>query len=83
MDLEQLSDLYLRRREERAANIERFYHGEKRFLILQRPNYHLWGECNSVEGVWQNNLRHMESWLSKVGKRCRNSFRRNPGCRGR
>jgi hypothetical protein len=64
MDLEQLSDLYERRREERAANIAKFYRGERRTLVVQRPNYHLWGECNSIERVWQNNLKHMESWLS-------------------
>jgi len=64
MDLERLTDLYLRRKEERAPGIERFYRGEKSFLILQRPSYHLWGECNSTEGVYQNNLRQMEAWLS-------------------
>lgn len=64
MDLEQLSDLYQRRREERAANIAKLYRGEKRTLVVQRPTYHLWGECNSIEGVWRNNLKHMESWLT-------------------
>jgi hypothetical protein len=64
MDLEQLSDLYLRRREERLAGVERLWRGEKRFLIIQRPAYHLWAECNSVQGVYGNNMRHMESWLS-------------------
>ena len=63
MDLEQLSDLYLRRREERRERIQRFWNGDLGFLIVQRPTYHLWGECNSVEGVWGNNLRHLESWL--------------------
>jgi hypothetical protein len=64
MDFEQLSDLYLRRCEERRAGIERFWNGECGFLVVQRPTYHLWGECNTVEGVWDNNLRHMESWLA-------------------
>lgn len=64
MDIEQLSDLYLQRREERLEGVERFWAGQTGFLIVQRPAYHLWGECNSVEGVYRNNLRHMESWLS-------------------
>lgn len=65
MDLEKLSDLYLRRREERLPRVEQFWQGKRPWLIIQRPSYHLWGECNSVEAVWQNNLRHMESWLSQ------------------
>jgi hypothetical protein len=64
MDIERLSDLYLQRREERRAGVERFWAGETGYLVVQRPSYHLWGECNSVEGVYQNNLRHLESWLS-------------------
>ncbi len=64
MELERLSDLYLRRCEERRDGMERFWAGTRGWLVIQRPSYHLWGECNSVEGVYQNNLRHMESWLS-------------------
>lgn len=64
MELEQLADLYLKRHEERAREITRFWAGETSFLVVQRPSYHLWGQCNSVEEVYANNLRHMESWLS-------------------
>ena len=63
MDIKQLSDLYLQRREKRLAGIERFWAGETNYLVVQRPAGHLWGECNSVEGVWLNNTRHLESWL--------------------
>ncbi|MCX7030588.1 MAG: hypothetical protein NTU62_10785 [Spirochaetes bacterium] len=63
MDLEQLSDLYPQRREERLAGIERFWNGGSGYLVVQRPAGHLWAECNSVEGVYRNNLRHLESWL--------------------
>jgi hypothetical protein len=64
MDLEQLGDLYAQRREQREPGLRRFWAGETRFLVVQRPSYHLWGECNSVEAVYRNNLRHLESWLS-------------------
>ena len=64
MELEEIGDLYLRRREERERKVRSFWEGTTGFLILQRPAYHLWGECNSVQGVVQNNLRHLESWLS-------------------
>ena len=64
MDIERLSDLYLKRREERLEKLRRFWSGEEKILIVQRPAYHLWGRCNSVEEVFQNNIRHMESWLS-------------------
>ena len=64
MELERLSDLYLERREERLPRVEKFWSGERGWLVVQRPSYHLWGECNSVEGVWNNNLRHLESWLA-------------------
>jgi len=64
MDLEELSDLYLQRRAERLPLVERFWASERGWLVIQRPSYHLWSECNSVPGVYGNNLRHMESWLS-------------------
>jgi len=64
VDIERIHDLYLKRQEERLERVKRFWAGERNFLIVQRPDYHLWGECNSVEGVWLNNVRHMESWLS-------------------
>jgi hypothetical protein len=63
MDIEKLADLYLQRREERLTRVERFWAGDTRHLVVQRPAAHLWGECNSVEGVWLNNVRHLESWL--------------------
>jgi hypothetical protein len=64
MDIRQISDLYLQRREEREAKIARFWQGEINSLVIQRPAGHLWGECNSVEGVWLNNTRHLESLLA-------------------
>jgi hypothetical protein len=64
MDLEQISDLYLQRRAERLQGIERFWNGHAGFMVVQRPAGHLWGECNSVEGVYRNNLRHLESALA-------------------
>jgi hypothetical protein len=64
MDLEQLSDLYQQRRGERLPGIERFWSGTSGFMIVQRPSYHLLMECNSVAGVYRNNLRQLESWLS-------------------
>lgn len=64
MDLEQLSDLYLKRRDERLTGIEQFWAGKTGFLVVQRPAYFLWAECNTVEAVCRNNMRHLESWLS-------------------
>jgi hypothetical protein len=64
MEVEELGDLYARTREKREPLLRRFWAGETRFLVVQRPAYHLWGECNSVEAVYRNNLRHLESWLS-------------------
>lgn len=64
MELNQLTELYLRRKEEREGNLLRFYQGEKKYLIVQRPAYHLWGRCNSIEEIYQNNLKHLESWLT-------------------
>jgi hypothetical protein len=64
MVMEKLTELYRQRREERIGRLERFWAGEERFLVIQRPSYHLWGECNSVEAVYGNNMRHLEAWLS-------------------
>ncbi len=64
MEIEKLFDLYIQRREERLPRLQRFWARSSGWLVIQRPAYHLWAECNSVEGVYQNNLRHMESWLS-------------------
>jgi hypothetical protein len=63
MDLEELIDLYLMRREQREKRVARFWAGETNYMVVQRPAGFLWGECNSVEGVWLNNTRHLESWL--------------------
>jgi len=63
MTLEAMTELYLRRKEERLPRLERFFRGETNYLIVQRPAYHLWGRCNSVQEIVQNNWRHMESWL--------------------
>jgi hypothetical protein len=64
MDIARLTEQYLKKREQREGKIARFWAGEAVSLVIQRPAYHLWGECNSVEGVWLNNLRHLESWLA-------------------
>lgn len=44
--------------------MERFWAGDEAYMVIQRPSYHLWGECNSVETVIANNMRHLESWLA-------------------
>jgi hypothetical protein len=64
MEMRRLVDLYRERSAARSPRIAAFYRGEVPFLVVQRPSYHLWAECNSLEGVWENNLRHLESWLS-------------------
>jgi hypothetical protein len=64
MELEGILDLYAKRREERLSKLEGFWAGQESFLVIQRPSYHLWGECNSVEAVVANNRRHLEAWLS-------------------
>ena len=63
MDLDELTDLYLRRKEERETKVLDFYAGRRNWLILQRPTAHVWGECNTVEDICANNWKHMESWL--------------------
>jgi hypothetical protein len=62
-DLEKLTDMWNARREERAQKILDFYAGKRSWLILQRPAYHVFGQCNSVEEIVANNLRQMETWL--------------------
>ena len=64
MELKKLVELYELRREQREAKLKEFYAGTRKYIIIQRPTYNLWGECNSVEGILENNMKHLESWLS-------------------
>ena len=33
-------------------------------MIIQRPAYHVYGECNTVPDIVANNLRQMQAWLA-------------------
>ncbi|HSV92812.1 MAG TPA: uroporphyrinogen decarboxylase family protein [Desulfobacterales bacterium] len=63
-DLEQLTDLWNRRLAERERGILDFYAGRRRWMVIQRPAYHIYGECNSVPDIVTNNLRQMQAWLA-------------------
>ncbi len=63
-DLEKLTDMWHARREERAQKILDFYAGKRSWIILQRPAYLVFGQCNSIQEIVANNLRQMETWLA-------------------
>jgi hypothetical protein len=63
MELQELVDLYSRRKNEREQKLREFFDGKRKYIIIQRPVYTLWGVCNSVEQVYENNMRHLEAWL--------------------
>lgn len=63
MELQELTDLYSERRNQREGKLWDFFNNRRKYIIVQRPVYTLWGVCNSVEQVYQNNMRHLESWL--------------------
>jgi hypothetical protein len=63
-DLEQLTDLWNRRLVEREKGILDFFAGRRQWMIIQRPAYHIYGECNSVPDIVANNLRQMQAWLA-------------------
>lgn len=62
-DLEALTDLWQRRLAERERGIIDFHAGRRPWLVVQRPAYHIYGECNTVADIVANNLRQMQSWL--------------------
>jgi hypothetical protein len=63
MELRELVDLYEVRKSEREQKLREFFDGTRKYIIVQRPAYTLWGVCNSVEQVYRNNMHHLESWL--------------------
>jgi hypothetical protein len=64
MDIERLTDLWEKRRGERERKLLDFYAGKRGWIILQRPVYHMYGECNSIPDIVANNLRQLEAWLT-------------------
>ena len=60
----QLIDLYQKRQSERSAKIRAFYNGGQNWLIIQRKGKGIWGECNSVKSITENNLQYLEEYLS-------------------
>lgn len=63
-DLEELTDLWHRRAAEREPHIRDFYAGRRPWLVVQRPAYFVYGECNTVSDIVANNLRQMQAWLA-------------------
>jgi hypothetical protein len=63
-DLEALTELWHRRVAERERGIRDFYAGRRQWLVVQRPAYFIYGECNTIPDIVANNLRQMQSWLA-------------------
>ncbi len=63
-ELSKLRDLYEKRREEREEKLREFYAGKLPYIIIQRPSYNIWGACNSIDEIYQNNIEQLQSWLA-------------------
>lgn len=62
-EMARLVDLYLKRVEERSQLVRDFYHGSGDFLVIQRPFGNIWGSCNSVTEIRDNNIAYLADWL--------------------
>ena len=64
VDVAEVIDRYDERREERGGRLLRFYTEDRPdFLILQHPAGTVWQRCNTVEEVYESNLRYCRDAL--------------------
>jgi hypothetical protein len=64
MELSRMLDLYQVRKEERGPKIEDFFQGKRKYLLIQRPPSAMWGACNSIEHIYENNIRYFAEQLT-------------------
>lgn len=64
MEINRLIDLYEKRREEKAHKLLDLLAGKSKFMVMQSVPGEIWGRCNSVEEVYQNNLKYFERLVS-------------------
>lgn len=64
MDLAELFDLYARRCEERERRLREFLLTDRPgFMVVQHPYGEVFGECNSIEAIYRNNIAYLEDFL--------------------
>ena len=65
VDVHRLIDRYHRRREEREPRLRAFLESPAPgFLVVQSPSSCLWGACNNIDMIVDNNLRFLEESLA-------------------
>jgi hypothetical protein len=63
MEMNRLLDLYQNRRAEREPIMDDFLNGKRKYLLIQRPPSAMWGACNSIEQIYENNILYVEQQL--------------------
>jgi hypothetical protein len=64
MNLDECHDLYVQRREQRESRLREFLTIDRPgFLVVQRPVGEVWGSCNSIDEIYQNNMAYMDACL--------------------
>ncbi len=63
MEIQELIDLYQKKREEREKTLLDFLNKKKNFIIRQPLPGSIWGECNTIETIYDNNIKFFENML--------------------
>ena len=64
MEMSRLLDLYQVRKAERGTKIADFFAGRLKYLLIQRPPSAMWGACNSIAQIYENNIRYFTEQLN-------------------
>jgi hypothetical protein len=64
MEIKQLIDLYEKRKSEKSHKLLNLLNGSGSFMVMQSMPGELWGRCNTVEEVFQNNLKYFERLIA-------------------
>jgi hypothetical protein len=64
MEVKQLIDLYEKRKAEKSHKLLNLLNGSGSFMVMQSLPSEMWGRCNTVEEVFQNNLKYYERMIT-------------------
>jgi hypothetical protein len=63
MDIKKKIDLYQKKKEEKGHFLSEILSGKRQFMVMQKPESEIWGRCNNVNEVVNNNLKYFERQL--------------------
>ncbi len=63
MEMQKLIDLFEITKSEKEPVVLDFFANKKPFLVMQSPPGDIWGRCNTIEEIYENNIRYFAKCL--------------------